>query len=190
MENNKTVRPLVLGAVAIAMIAGVSGWALRARTGAITEPVPANDTAAVLTPEAVQASASLVLIPAATVPPPPSTETLLANDAAAAKIAEAGEQKLRSRYETERVDQAWASRKQQALEQLSTSPLIDQVNAQPLAINAQCRSSVCLISVDLPSRLAAEDWYSLYTMNAGTEMSTSSSRSIVKPDGSVHLQIY
>ena len=193
MENKNAA---LLGAIVIALVAGAAGWALRDRTAAAAEPLatrednpPAQPAENASGPVDVARTAVPALPPSA-----PSAQDVVAthaaNEAAAVKIAEAGEQKLRSRYEAERVDQAWASRKQQALEQLSTSPLIEQVNAQPLAINTQCRSSVCLIEVDLPSRLAAEDWYTLYTMNAGLEMFASSSRSIVNPDGSVHLQIY
>ena len=113
-----------------------------------------------------------------------------ANEASVKTIVDAGENKLRSRYESERVDAAWASRKQQALERLSFSPQIEQLNAQPLSIDAHCRTSVCMINADFATRLAATDWHTLYTLNAGTEMSNSSMRSTVNPDGSVHLQIY
>ena len=113
------------------------------------------------------------------------------NDASVNALVDAGENKLRTRYDSEPVDAAWASRKQEVLERLSaSSPQIDQVNAQPLAIAANCRTSVCLISADFRSQTAADDWFTLYTLNAGPEMSSASSRRTVNPDGSVNLRIY
>ena len=59
-----------------------------------------------------------------------------------------------------------------------------------MSIDAHCRASVCLINAEFPTRLAATDWHTLYTLNAGTEMFNSATRSTVNADGSVHLQIY
>ena len=113
-----------------------------------------------------------------------------ANNHSVTKLVEAGKEKLRTHYENERVDASWASRKQQVLEPLSVSPQIEQINAQPLSFTANCRTSVCLIGADFPSRVAADDWFTLYTLNTGPEMTNASSERTINADGSVHLQIY
>ncbi len=115
---------------------------------------------------------------------------MAAGNEATAKLVKAGESQLRSRYEGEHVDAAWAPRKQKALEEASDSPQIDQLNAKPLSFAASCRSSTCLIGADFPNRLAADDWFTLYTLNAGPEMTRASMQKSVNPDGSVHLLIY
>lgn len=192
MESKNSTAPFVLGAIVVALIAVVSGWAMRSRATVGTERIAVDTSAPVQVVEGARRAPSN-RTPLASSSPIPGAELMAlqaANDAAVSKLVNAGEQKLRGRYESERVDAAWASRKQQALERLSVSPQIEQLNAQPLSIDAHCRASVCLINADFPSRLAATDWHTLYTLNAGTEMSNSSMRSTVNPDGSVHVQIY
>lgn len=184
--------PLIAGALVVALIAGISIHTMRSRSvepqvGTAIEP--ASDP---------QASATVAADPSTGMPintaAPVSVEDLAAmqatNDASVNALVDAGEKKLRTRYDGEPVDAAWASRKQEALERLSVSPQIEQVNAQPLSMAASCRSSVCLISADFPSQTAAEDWFTLYTLNAGPEMTNASSRRTVNPDGSVNLRIY
>lgn len=192
MTSKRSAAPLIAGALVIALVAGVSGWFMRSRTDAGPERVATNAELSAEAAEPVR-NASSKRVPSAPAPPAFDEDPMAAqaaNDAAVTKLVEAGESKLRTRYESERVDAAWAMPKQQALERLSVSPQIEQINAQPLSINARCRTSVCLIDADFPSRLAADDWFTLYTLNAGTEMSHSSSKRTVNPDGSVHLLIY
>lgn len=194
MDNKSSALPLIFAGIVIALIAGVSGWALRSRLS--TSP-GAEQAAADAAPATQRLGRADTATPSRAPPVPAMATTgqdpladVRANDQAVSKLVEAGKQKLLSRYNSEPVDAAWAARKEQALERLSVSPLIEQVNAEPLSFSARCRSSVCLIGADFPSRLAADDWFTLYTMNAGQEMSNASSESSVNPDGSVHLQIY
>jgi hypothetical protein len=191
MDKKVPAAPIITAAIVIALIAGVSGWMVHTRTADAPQPMAADTAGAEQVVERAPAAAPS---PASASSEPMSSQGLLAlqtaNEASVKAIVDAGENKLRSRYEGERVDAAWASRKQQALERLSVSPQIEQLNAQPLSIDAHCRTSVCLINADFATRLAATDWHTLYTLNAGTEMSNSSMRSTVNPDGSVHLQIY
>ena len=191
MDKQRPAVPIIVAAIFIALIVGVSGWVVHTRKADM-----AQRTAAEVVP-AAQAVQRAPVAPSRPAPASPATalgqDPLALQNANAASVnalVDAGEQKLRSRYESERVDAAWASRKQQALERLSISPQIEQLNAQPLSIDAQCRTSVCLINADFPSRVAATDWHTLYTLNAGPEMSNASMRSTVNPDGSVHLQMY
>lgn len=189
---NRIYAPLIVGALAVALIAGVSAWTMRSRSA---EP---QSVAAVSAASSAPATASVAANPATGMPgvpaSPASAEDMLAmqaaNEASVNTLVDAGEKKLRTRYDSEPVDAAWASRKQEALERLSASPQIQQLDAQPLAMAANCRSSVCLISADFPSYTAAEDWLTLYTLNAGPEMSNAASRRTTNPDGSINVRIY
>ena len=194
MDNKISALPLIFAGIVIALIAGVSGWALRSRTSASPGAERAAADAAAPPAQRLERADTATPSRAPSLPAIPTGQDPLAdmraNEAAVSKLVAAGKQKLLSRYDSEPVDAAWAARKEQALERLSVSPLIEQVNAEPLSFSARCRSSVCLIGADFPSRLAADDWFTLYTLNAGQEMSNASSESTVNPDGSVHLQIY
>lgn len=183
--------PLIVSVLAIALIIGVSGWVIRGRNSIDAEPVATNTSTPAPTLEARPISRSN-RTPLESAAPSPADMIAMkeANDEAVAKLVETGKQKLLARYESERVDTAWATRKQQTLERLSISPQIEQINAQPLSFNAQCRQSVCLIHAEFPSRLAADDWFTLYTLNAGGEMFNASSDRTMNPDGSARLQIY
>ncbi len=190
MNKKAPAVPFVAAAIVLALIAGVSGWMVHTRKADLAQHAAA---------EVAPAAQAVEHTPVAPSRPSPAPVDVLgqdpmvlqkANEASVNALVDAGEQKLRSRYDSERVDAVWASRKQQALERLSVSPQIEQLNAQPLSINAQCRTSICLINADFPSRVAATDWHTLYTLNAGTEMFNASMRSTVNPDGSVHLQMY
>lgn len=185
MKQDSRLLPFFSG-VAVMALVGLSAWMLRPRATEMTA-----STSITSAPETARLIKSpyLVQVPAG-METGDDAAIMQAASVNSAQAAAAGEQRLRLRYEGERVDAAWAASKQQVLESLSVSPQIEQVNAQPLAIVANCRKTVCRIDADFPSRTAADDWFTLYTLNAGPEMTHSSSRNNVNPDGSVHLQIY
>jgi hypothetical protein len=99
-------------------------------------------------------------------------------------------QKLQSRFAGEPVNAAWAASTEQALEQAKGGDQIDQLGAQPLAFAVQCRTSVCLIGADFPSITAADDWFTLYSLQAGSELASSTAHKSRNPDGTIHLEIY
>ncbi len=186
---------MLLVTVAVALIAGVTGWMIRSHSdqkaatdaavpqteGEMATQLPTNPSQASRNAAAVQAAASIPVDPVA---------LMAGNNEASLKLIQAGEKQLRSRYESEKVDAVWASHKQQALEKASVSPQIEQLNAKPLSFAATCRSSTCLIGADFPNRVAADDWFTLYTLNAGPEMTKAAMQKSPNPDGSVHMQIY
>ena len=106
------------------------------------------------------------------------------------KVVAAGRSKLVGAYEAENVDQGWAGAKQQALEALQSNEQIEQLNARPVAFDVACRSSTCRVQADFASRLAADDWLTLYLLNAGTELSNSSFRRTDYPDGTASIELY
>jgi hypothetical protein len=109
---------------------------------------------------------------------------------ASTRIATSGRDQLRARYSSERIDAGWATAKEQALARLGTSAQIDAVGAKPTSFNARCRSSMCLIHADFPTRRAAEDWFTLYTLDAVAEMPNVSVQTLANPDGGVRLELY
>jgi hypothetical protein len=109
---------------------------------------------------------------------------------AAQRVVEAGRQKLTRQYQMERVDGKWALPKEQTLERLSTSPQIDELDAEPTAMTVQCRTSVCHVVATFPNNRAADDWFSLYPMNVGMEMPNISQQRSTNPDGTVRVELY
>lgn len=195
MQKKNSTASIVFGAVIIALIAGVSGWSLRSRVAASnpasTDTAGAGDASPM--PEAQNApSIAAQRISQASVPArrPDPRGFLQANEANIAKVANAGQQKLRSQYESEKVDAAWASRKEVALKAASTTPQMEQIGANPLSFDSKCRSSTCLIGADFDSSGTADDWFTLYTLTAASEMTNAAVQRSTNPDGSVHLQIY
>ena len=196
LQSKSYIVPMLVVAVAVALIAGVTGWMIRshadekaaasatqaAAEGDMTAQTPTNSSQATRNAAAAQAALAS--------PPMDPTAVLAANNEASSKLIQTGENQLRTRYEGEHVDAAWAPRKQQALEKASISPQIEQLNAKPLSFAAICRSSTCLIGADFANRTAADDWFTLYTLNAGPEMTKAAMQKSVNPDGSVHVQIY
>lgn len=106
------------------------------------------------------------------------------------KLVDTGRSKLYEQYQAERVDGRWAVAKEQTLVALKTSPLIDGVNAAPTTIEVHCRTSVCNVIAEFSSKLAADDWASLYPMSVGTEMPNIALQQTMNADGTVRVEIY
>lgn len=194
-SNNRA--PLVFAILATAVIAGSIGWSMRSRTSStsgVTATAVENSESTDLPQTDVAASQAsptgpslLAKMPAVRRDP---RALLAANNQNVSKLIATGRQKLKSSYDSEKVDAAWAQRKQKALEAASTSPQIAELDAKPLSFDANCRSSTCLIAADFASVTAATDWFTLYTMIAGPEMTNAAVQRTMNPDGSVHLQMY
>ncbi len=106
------------------------------------------------------------------------------------KVVESGRRKLVGAYESETIDRQWAGNKQRTLESLQSNAQIEELNARPSAFDVACRTSTCRIQADFPSRLAAEDWITLYLLNAGPEIMNSSVNRTILPDGTASIEIY
>jgi hypothetical protein len=113
-----------------------------------------------------------------------------AREEATRKIAKAGRDRLEGRYASERGDPRWAMATERTLSGLQTSPQIEDLGAKPIHFNANCRTSVCRIHADFASRRAAEDWLTLYTLNAAVQMPNVSVQTLANPDGSIRLELY
>ncbi len=105
-------------------------------------------------------------------------------------VAQAGRTKLQGQYQTEAVDAGWAIGKERALETLQSNDQIEQFGARPVALDVACRSSVCRLQAEFASRVAADDWITLYLLNAGHEISRSSYLRTDYPDGTASIELY
>ena len=105
-------------------------------------------------------------------------------------VVAAGRSKLAGRYESEPIDHAWATVKRAELMELGTSEQIEAIHAQPTNLGVDCRTSVCRIGADFPNPTAAEDWATLYMTSEGANLPQASLKTVVNPDGSVHLDIF
>lgn len=118
-------------------------------------------------------------------------QSVHANELAAKKqIADVGRDKLVTQYEAETVDAQWAQAKERALRMAATSPQMEEIDAEPSSMEVNCRRTVCRIDAVFPRRLAADDWFTLYTLAAGPEMRTSSMQRTNNPDGTAEVAIY
>jgi hypothetical protein len=98
-------------------------------------------------------------------------------------------QSLSSRYAGEKKDAAWASAKESRLLAASTSDEIRRVGAEARNYTASCRSSVCRISADFPTRGALEDWLTLFSTGLGSELPNEAYVVSTNQDGSLRLEI-
>lgn len=193
MQTKYPVAALVIGAALIALIAGVTGWSVRARSVATSNVADA----------ALQESAPAVgalpsdRVDSRRVAPvqihngrPDPRRLLMDRSRGTSESVAVARKKLQSQFTSEPVDKSWAAHKQTALTAANDAPQIEELGAKPLAFDSQCHSSVCLIAADFPSTTAADDWFSLYTLVAGPEMSRAAVQRSSNPDGTIHLQIY
>jgi len=193
--NNRA--SLIVAILLTAAIAGAIGWTMRSRVTAVPGVADAGGIDSATTEGAQPANAASQAAPngPSLLAKMPSLRRdpramIARNNQNVSKLIATGRQKLKSSYDGETVDTAWAQRKQKALEAASTSPQIEEIDAKPLSFDAHCRTTTCLIGADFASVTAATDWFTLYTMIAGPEMTNAAVQRSVNPDGSVHLQVY
>lgn len=181
-----TIRPLLAGLLAIAVIAGVTiAW--RQRTAA-----PAGGDVA---PAATAQVASQAARPASGSRHQPRFS--LAERRERRKLAQAEQERrgralhdtLAARYAAEPVDAAWASAKEAKLLEASVSDEIRRADAVPGNYRASCRSSVCRIGADFPNRSAVEDWLTLFSTGVGGELPNEAYVVSQNADGSFHLEV-
>lgn len=183
------LRWLAIGLIVVVVILSVTWW----KTSAHRQVIPSQATSGELTPDVSGARANPAASPNRAALPVSDEEMgarLAMEREQVDKIVEAGRNKLFAQYQSERVDGRWALAKEQTLTRLSTSAQIEALNARPKTIDVHCRSSVCRISADFPNRLAAEDWFTLYTTNVGNELPNASLQQTANPDGTMHVEIY
>lgn len=182
---------MFFGAVFIALIAGVIGWSMRSRH------MPASEQA--MTDPSVELQVPASTAPARNVRMPSPflqnrmlgiNQPLLNKGAGISQAVAKGRKKLQMQYDSEPVNAAWAAHKQAALAAANDAPQISQLGAKPLAFDSTCRSSICMIGADFATPNAAQDWFTMYSLVAGPEMSRAAVQRSNNPDGTVHLQIY
>lgn len=106
------------------------------------------------------------------------------------QLVATGRNKLVTRYESETIDQAWASTKRVELAEFSTSAQMEAIGAQPGNLSIDCRRTTCRVGADFPSRSVAEDWSTLYLSSLGSRLPNASLQTSANPDGSTHIDIY
>lgn len=107
-----------------------------------------------------------------------------------AKVVDAGRNKLVARYQNEKIDGGWATAREQSLIAHAVNPQIQEMGADPKNLTAHCRSSTCQLSADFPSRVAADDWFTLYLTNTGTDLFNASYQTTINDDGTTHVVVY
>lgn len=95
-----------------------------------------------------------------------------------------------SKYDSERVEPAWAAAKQGELIASAESDLIRQTGAVPTNMTADCKSTMCRVTADFPNMGMGDDWFTLYMGNLGDKVPTASYKYVENPNGTVTLQMY
>jgi hypothetical protein len=49
---------------------------------------------------------------------------------------------------------------------------------------------MCQLSADFPTRVAADDWFTLYLTNTGTDLYNASYQATLNDDGTTHVEVY
>lgn len=188
--SNKALIGLV---VVVALIVGIT--ASRLRVADAGSPIVTVHDDAVGSVTQASTPVSPATMNRTPLPGPIPTEAEIIAEREAGKrevqqVVDAGKNKLVGRYQSEQVDARWARAKEQHLQSASTTAEMVSLNAVPADMEVTCRSSVCRITATFPSRVAAEDWFTLYALNVGAEMPNASYESHLNPDGTVGVQIH
>lgn len=96
----------------------------------------------------------------------------------------------KTQYDSEAVDPAWSGAKEQDLLKLSTTPEITRLNANISNLQVDCKSRMCRLTGDFPTLTAGNDWFTLYSLNVGDGIPTSTFKYERNDDGTYKIVIY
>lgn len=94
------------------------------------------------------------------------------------------------RFASEKVDPAWSGVHEQDLASLQGSNPMQDAGVKAANFQAECRSTMCRIQADFPSRSMANDWLQLYMGSVGDRLPMATAHQATNPDGSVRIEIY
>lgn len=177
--------PLLIGALAVAVILGVTLLRTTGTTAPGVTSVRADDAREPMQHETRPH-------PSRPRTQPPLAERRESRRAAQAEQVRRGRdlhQALAARFAAEPVDAAWASAKEAKLLAASISDEIRRANAVPKNYRASCRSSICRIGADFDNRGSMEDWLTLFSTGIGGELPSEAYVVDQNADGSFHLEI-
>jgi hypothetical protein len=103
--------------------------------------------------------------------------------------ARAQHDEFATRYREEDVDARWAARKETVLLNASTSSQIAELGAAPKHLDIDCKSSICRVQADFAVQSSAQDWVTLFLLNAGSQMPRSVFGHSVNPDRTIRVEI-
>lgn len=98
-------------------------------------------------------------------------------------------QEYARRYSEERADASWAGPHEARMLDASRSDQIAQLQAEPQALDIDCKASMCRVVADFATRSVAEDWFTLFSIG-GSGMPTASYEHSFNPDGTARVTIY
>jgi hypothetical protein len=107
-----------------------------------------------------------------------------------ARKAQGERRELMQRYAGENLDPAWAAAKEATMLGASTSIQIEQLDAEPEALDINCKATMCRIEADFASSTLAQDWFTLFSTALGAEMPHASFQYSREVDGSVRVVVY
>lgn len=178
--------------VVASLIVSVTWWKISTRSSEAVSPV-ANDLPADSGPLPARHVAAHPILSASASPEEMARFNQMKHEQSLAKkqkVVDTGRNKLVSRYQSEKVDGGWATGREQSLIAHAVSPQIHEMGADPKNLTAHCRSSTCQLTADFPTRVAADDWFTLYLTNTGTDLFNASYQTSLNPDGTTHVEIY
>ncbi len=97
---------------------------------------------------------------------------------------------LQARFAAEHVDPGWAAAQHSTLLEASGAGQIAGLHAQPEHFDVDCKSTTCRVEADFFRHSAAQDWLTLFLMNAGASMYKETYAYSTNPDGTSRVTIY
>jgi hypothetical protein len=92
-------------------------------------------------------------------------------------------------FAAQRVNPEWAPPKEREILQLVGSDKFKASNASPEGLEVECRSSLCRVTADFPSNVAAQDWTEFFTLYSASRFSGGLSRQETIAGGKARLTI-
>lgn len=93
-------------------------------------------------------------------------------------------------FQREKVDPAWASKKEGELNKIAAQPVFETAGAVPKEMRVDCKSSMCRLDGSFATNGQAEDWVLLYMSSVGSAMPNSLVTRKANPDGTTSVEIY
>jgi len=181
--------PLMVLMLIVGVILGVTVSRTRGTSIISTAPVVSKSAPEAL-PEPPSIAAKSAFNPS--IPHANSTDATNMTNGARNDIDQEAQSQLDAytrRYSGEQVDARWAGTTEAKLLTASKSEQITQLQAEPLALDVDCKATMCRIQADFRNRSSADDWFTLFSMN-GSDIPTTFYKYSVNADGSARMTIY
>lgn len=190
-KSSRTFRPSplwVLLVLAVAVV-GITLYRARSLSSQPETDAPADSAAQADTPAVVATKRTAALRPAAESVEQMEQQVLENKLAVQAEVDETYSG-YKTQYDNERTNPQWSAAKEQDLLRLRSTAEIARLNADVSNLQVDCKSSMCRLTGDFPTMTAGSDWFTLYSLNVGEGLPSSTFKFERNADGTSKIVIY